>query len=140
MRLTEAFFDFRPSPAFFAWKLTRHAILLEMDLPDNLPFFFGRQVEEEGSQCEAPAQFRGKTCDRIAPGDEEHMSWETASMILSAVRSRSTEAHTEELYMAVRSKAMVGMPALLPVAFAMADFAAPCGPVSTLPSASRSCM
>src|SRR2546427_9374531 len=47
---------------------------------------------------------------------------ETASTILSAVRSRSPEAPTSELSIAARSKAIVGIPAVLPVAFATADF------------------
>ena len=46
-------------------------------------------------------------------------------MIWSAVRSRSVEAPTRELSMAGKSKAIVGMPAVPPVAFAAALLAAP---------------
>ena len=46
-------------------------------------------------------------------------------MIWSAVRSRSVEAPTRELSMAGKSKAIVGIPAVPPVAFAAALLAAP---------------
>ena len=44
------------------------------------------------------------------------------------------------LCMADRSKATVGMPAELPAALAIADLAAPGGPMSTIPSAFESCI
>ena len=44
MCLPAALLDFSACPAFIIRKLTRHSVLPEIDLPDNLPLFFGRQI------------------------------------------------------------------------------------------------
>src|SRR5439155_6614279 len=61
---------------------------------------------------------------------------DTASTTCKAARSRSPEAPTSESCIAERSKAIVGTPAVLPVALLTADFAAPGGPRKIVPSAS----
>src|SRR5580658_11077570 len=66
--------------------------------------------------------------------------WLTASTTLSADRSRSPEPPTSELCIAPKSNAIVGIPAVFPVALATALFAAPGGPMKISPSASLSCI
>src|SRR3984893_7664726 len=66
--------------------------------------------------------------------------WLTASTTLSADRSRSPEPPTSELCIAPKSNAIVGIPAVFPVALATALLAAPGGPMKISPSASLSCI